>query len=112
MSTRRDGGGNLGKMTVHRLDVAGGQDQTRRLAVLRTDRTKDIGGGCALILQRHRPRAALGPAPGDLRLLPDAGFISKPDLYVTRIDTLVARDLLQDPRETFLKSAIAPSAWA
>jgi len=33
-----------------------------------------IQGG-ALIVQRYRPRAALGPAPGDFVLLPDAGLV-------------------------------------
>ena len=37
------------------------------------------------------PRAALGPAAGDLVLLADAGFVLEPDFYVARIEPCRAR---------------------
>jgi hypothetical protein len=61
---------------------------------------------------RRGPRAALGPAPGNLVLLSDPGLVGEPDLYVEWIDALGARDLLQNGRELFLNSSIASSACA
>jgi hypothetical protein len=78
----------------------------------RADGPEDVGRGGALILRCRRPRAAPGPAPRDLVLLPDPRFIGEPDLYFGPLDTLVARDLVQDAGEAFLKCSIAPSAWA
>jgi hypothetical protein len=111
MRARRDCGGDLGEMQVHRLDVACRQNQAGGLAVPGADRAKYIGGGGALIALCHGTGAALGPAPGDLRLLADAGFVSEPNLYGARVNPLVARDLVQNTGETFLKCSIAPSAW-
>jgi hypothetical protein len=112
VSTRRHRGRDLGQMQTHCCGVAAGQDEGRALAMLGADGTEDVGRGGALIVRGHRPRAALGPAPGDLVLLPDAGLVGKPDLYRGRLDTLLARDLVQNRGETFLKCSIAPSAWA
>jgi hypothetical protein len=39
----RDSLGDLGEMQVHRLGVAGGQDQGCALALLRADGAKDVG---------------------------------------------------------------------
>ena len=111
MRARRDRIGDLGEVKIHRFDVACRQNQAGGPAVPRADRAKDIGGGGALIAQRHRTGAAPCPAPGDLRLLPDAGFVGEPNLYGARVNPLVARDLLQKTGETFLKWSIAPSAW-
>lgn len=111
MRARRDGGGDLGEMQVHRLDVACRQNEAGGLAVPRADRAKYIGGGSALIAQCHGTGAALCPAPGGLRLLADASFVTEPNFYGARVNPLVARDLLQKTGETFLKCSMAPSAW-
>src|SRR5215210_5790518 len=103
---------DLGQMQVHRRDVAAGQDEGRALAVLGADGAEDIGRGGALIVRRRGSRTALGPAPGDLVLLPDPGLVGKPDLYRGRIDLLVARELVHNRGEAFLKATMAPSAWA
>ena len=76
---RRDGGGDLDQMQVHRPDVALGQDQADHHAVKRADRAEYGGGRGALIQHRDRPSAAFGPASPQLRLLTDAGLIAEPD---------------------------------
>ena len=68
-------------MQVHRLGVAGGQDERGSLALAGADRPEDVGGSGALIVRRRGPRAASCPAPGDLVLLADAGLVPEPDLY-------------------------------
>src|SRR3982074_1748942 len=103
---------DLGQMQVHRGDVAAGQDEGGGLAVLGADGAGDIGSGVALIVRPRGSRAAPGPAPGDLVLLPDPGLVGKPDLYRGRIDRLVTRELVHNLGEAFLKSSIEPSAWA
>ena len=104
--------GDLREMQVHRLGVAGGQDQGRALALLRADRTEDVGRGGALIPGRARAGAALGPPAGDLVLLADARLVLEPNFYRLDVDRLFARDFVQARGEVFLKSSIAPSAWA
>jgi len=102
---RRNGSGDLGEVQVHRLDVAGRQDEAGRLAVLRADSPKDIGGGGPLIPQGHGTRAAFRPAPGDLRLLPDTRFIGEPNLSVSirehleSLESLVIQWLRAESRE-------------
>ena len=103
---------NLGEMQAHRRRVAAGQDEGGSFALFGTDGAEDIGRAGALIVRCRRPRTALGPAPGDLVLLADPGLVGEPDLYVARIDALATRDLRQEGGEVFLKSSIAPSAWA
>lgn len=98
--------GYLGKMQVHRRDVAERQDQLGRLAFGRTDRAEDVGRLGALIARRDRPRAAPGPTPGDLVLLADAGLVGEPDLYALA-RRLAGRDLRQTVGEGFLKTAAA-----
>ena len=108
----RDGLGDLRQVQVHRLGVASRQDQGRALALLRADRTEDIGGSGALVARRARAGAALGPAAGDLVLLADTSLVCEPYLYLVDVDRLLARDCVQTRGEVFLKSSIAPSAWA
>jgi len=112
MGARGDGEGYLGEMQGHRFEIAEGQDQARRLARGRTDGAEDIGRLGALIVRRRGARAALGPAPGALVLLADAGLVLEPDLY-RRAGRLPARDLCQNRGEVFLKSAAAAGfcAW-
>ncbi len=112
VGARRDLGGDFGQMQVHRLSVAARHDERRALAVLRTDRPEDVGGGGSLVLRRARPRAPFGPSPGDLVFLADPGLVGEPDLYAIGIDAGFAPDLLQARGEAFLKSSIAPAAWA
>ena len=96
----------LREVQVHRLGVAGRQDQGH------ADRAKDVCGSGALIAWRARADAALGPSSRDLVLLADAGFILEPDFYLVAVDHLFARDYLQARGEAFLKSSITPSACA
>ena len=86
VGARRDGRGDLGEVQVHRLGVAGGQDQGCALAVLRADRAEDVGRGGALVTRRARTGAALGPTAGDLVLLADAGLVGEPDFYGVAVD--------------------------
>ena len=108
----RDGLGDLGEMQVHRLGIAGRQDQGRALALLRADGPEDVGRGGSLITGRTGTRAALRPAAGDLVLLADPGLVLEPNLYCLGIDRLSARDCLQAGGEVFLKSSITPAACA
>jgi hypothetical protein len=112
MGAGRDDLGDLDEMQVHRLGVAGWQDQGRALAVLRADGAEDIGRGGALIAGSARTGAAFGPPARDLVLLADTGLVLKPNLYRLDIDRLFARDFVQARGEAFLKSSIAPAAWA
>ena len=110
MSVRRNLGGGLGEMQVHRLGVATRHDERRAFALLGADRAKDIGRSGSLIARGAR--AALGPSPRDLVLLADARLVGEPDLYGAGLDALLAPDLIQARGKAFLKSSIAPSAWA
>ena len=92
---RRDLRRDLSQVEVHGLGVASGHDERRALAVLGTDRPKNIGRGGSLVFWRDRPRAALGPTPGDLVLLADARLVREPDLYGVGLDTFFAPDLRQ-----------------
>jgi hypothetical protein len=112
MGGGRDRFGNLRKMQVHRLAVANRQDQGCALALLGADRAEDVGGGGSLVARRARASATLGPAAGDLVLLPDAGLVGEPDLYRVAVDALRASDRFQTRGETFLKFSIAPAACA
>jgi hypothetical protein len=109
---RRDLGGDFGQVQVHRLSVASGHDEGCAFAVLGADRAEDISGGGSLIVGSARARTALGPTPRDLVLLADARLVGEPDLYRVGSDALLATDLFQARGKTFLKSSIAPSAWA
>jgi len=60
---------------------------------------------------RGWPGAALGPPAGDLVLLPDAGFILEPELYVLAL-SLSGGDLCQLGGEVFLNAAMASRSWA
>ena len=112
MGSRCDGLGDFGQMQVHRFGIAGRQDQSGALSLLRTDGSEDVGRGGALIPRRARASAALGPPAGDLVLLANARFIREPNFYFPNIDRLFARDFIQARWELFLKSSMAPSACA
>jgi hypothetical protein len=104
--------GDLREVQVHRLGVAGRQNQGRALALLWADCAEDVGGGGALVPGRARTGASLGPAAGDLVLLANASLVLEPDFYPGCIEALLTRDGLQARAEAFLKSSITPSAWA
>jgi hypothetical protein len=99
-------------MQVHRLGVAGRQDQGCALALLWADGAEDVGGSGALVAGRAWTGAALRPAAGDLVLLADAGLVCEPDFYRVDADRLLTRDCVQARGEAFLKSSIAPAACA
>jgi hypothetical protein len=77
---------------VHRLGIAGRQDQSCTLAVLRADRSEDVGGSSPLVAGRTWAGAALRPAAGDLILLADAVLVGEPDFYRVAVDRLRACD--------------------
>jgi hypothetical protein len=104
--------GDLREVQVHRLGIAGRQDQGRALAILWADGAEDVGGGGALITGSAGTGAALCPPAGDLVLLADSSLIGEPDFYLVAVDRLLARDCVQTRGEVFLKSSIAPSTWA
>ena len=112
VGTGRDDRGDLREVQVHRLGVAGRQDQGRALARFRADRTEDVGGSGALVAGRAGAGAALGPTTGDLVLLADTSLICEPDFYLVAVDRLFLDDFVQARGEVFLKSSIAPAAWA
>jgi len=112
MSTRRDGPGDLDKVQIHGLGIAGGQDEGRTFSLLWTDRAEDIGGSGPLIAGCMRTGAAPSPPTRDLVLLADTRLVLEPNLYCGDIDGLFACDFLQPYREAFLKSSIAPSRRA
>ena len=68
-------GGDFDEVQVHRLGVAGGQDERGSLAIAAADSPEDVGGSGALIVRRRGPRSPSCPAPGDLVLLPDPGLV-------------------------------------
>ena len=104
--------GDLREMQVHRLGIAGGQDQSCTLALFRADGAKDVGGSGALVTGRTWASAALRPPAGDLVLLADTSLIGEPDFYCVAVERLLARDCVQARGEVFLKSSIAPAACA
>lgn len=104
--------GDFGQMQVHRFGVAGREDQSRALSLLRADGSEDVGRGGALIPRSAWASTALGPPASDLVLLTNARFIREPNLYFPNIDCLFARDFIQARWKLFLKSSMAPSACA
>jgi len=97
---------------MRRLGVATRHDERGAFALLRTDRAENVGRGCPLIAWGARAGSALGPTAGDLVLLPDPRLVGEPEFYRAGIDALLAPDLFQARGEAFLKSSIAPAAWA
>ena len=113
MTARRDGCGDLGQVQVHRLGIASRQDERCTLAKCRTDGSEDVGGSGALIGRRRWPRAAFGPATGDLVLLSDPGFVGRTRSLSRQASTPLSCAIL--PRtagKLFANCSIAPAAWA
>jgi hypothetical protein len=101
VDTGRDDRGDLRKVQVHRLGVAGRQDQGRTLALLWADGAEDVGRGGPLITGSAGTGATLCPSAGDLVLLADTSLICEPDLYLVDVDRPFARDCLQTRGEVF-----------
>ena len=112
VGTRRNGFGDLREMQVHRLGIAGREDQGRALAIFGTDGAEDVGRGGTLITRRAGTRAALCPPAGDFVLLADTRLVGEPDFYPAAIDRLLTCDGIHARKEAFLKSSIAPAGWA
>ena len=72
---RRDLNGDFGQVQVHGLRVASGHDEGCTLSVLGADRAEDISQAVRWSVGALGTRAALGPTPGDLVLLADAGLV-------------------------------------
>src|SRR5664279_4681970 len=88
MRSRCDRLGDFGQMQVHRLGVAGRQDQGGSLSLLRADGSEDVGRRGSLIPRRAWASAALGPPAGDLVLLADTSLVLEPDFYLADVDFL------------------------
>jgi hypothetical protein len=112
VGTRGDDRGDLGEVQVHRLGVAGWQDQGCTLAFLWADGAEDVGRGGPLITGSAGAAAKFGPSAGDLVLLADTSLVCEPDLYLVDVDRLFLGDFVQTRGEVFLKSSIAPAACA
>src|SRR4249919_1958185 len=95
--------GDFGQMQVHRFGVAGREDQSRALSLLRADGSEDVGRGGALIPRSAWASTALGPPAGDLVLLTNARFIREPNLYFPNIDCLFRARLHPGALGTFFK---------
>lgn len=93
---------DFGKVQVHRVGIAPWQDQPGAGTARRADRAKDVGPFRALIMRRAGARAAPGPAPGNLVLLPDARLVLKPDFQCYAAADFLP-DFFQCFGETFLK---------
>jgi hypothetical protein len=93
-------------MKVHRLGIAGRQDQGCALALLRADGTEDVGRGGPLIT------GALGREPRFARRRVILFFwprlIREPDFYLVAVNRRFAGNFIQARWEVFLKSSIAP----
>ena len=111
MSAGRDGLGDLGEVKAHALARAAREHETGSLALRRADGAEDVGRLRSLILGRRGPGAALGPAPGDLVLLPDASLVGEPEFYRLAVG-FGGCDRRQTSAELFLKTATAASSFA
>jgi len=81
MGSGCDGNGYFLEMKVHGGGIASGQHQGRTDAPGRADSAEDINRAGPLILGSRRARSPFRPAPCDLVLLADPGFVLEPNLY-------------------------------
>ena len=111
MSVSGDGDRDFRQVKVHGVGVAAGQDEARTDPSGRTDGAEDIGRTGALILGRRGPRSPFRPAPGDLVLLADPGFVLEPNLYI-RVCREAVADFRHSSGEVFLNAFMASGSWA
>ena len=111
MGVGLDGGGDFTQMKVHGGGVALGQHQSRAGAPGRADGAEDIGRAGALIVGCRGACSPFRPAPCDLVLLADPGFVLEPNLYGHVCREAVA-DFRYSGGEVFLKAATASGSWA
>ncbi len=107
----RGGVGYFREVQAHCRRVAPGQNESGPLSLFGTDRAKEIGRSCALVAWSGWPGSAFCPAPRDLVLLADAGFVLKPDFYPLAARR-AASDLRHEGGEFFLKVSMAAPSWA
>jgi len=107
----RDGAGYFGEVQAHCRRVAPGQNETGRFSLFGTNGAEEIGRSCALVAWGRWPGSTFCPAPRDLVLLADAGFVLKPDFYPLAARRL-ARDFCHEGGEFFLKVSMAAPSWA
>ena len=98
-------------MEVHGVGVASGQNKARADTPGRADGAEDIGRTGALILGRRGSRSPFRPAPGDLVLLADPGFVLEPNLYI-RVCREAVADFRHSGGEVFLNAFMASGSWA
>jgi len=106
MGTRCHLATDLGKMQLHRLTVAMGHDEPGTLAFCGAYGTEDPGRGSAQIAGRDGPGSTFCPAPGELGLLANPGFVLPPNFYTRSFGEAFA-NLRQTGGELFLKTAIS-----
>ena len=106
-----DGGRDFPQMKGHGGGVAFGQDQGRSDAPGRADGAEDIGRAGALVAGCRGARSALRPAPRNLVLLADPGFVLEPDLYGCSWRKATP-DFRHAGGEVFLNAAIASGSCA
>lgn len=112
MNARSDGERYLDKVQRHGFGVAEGQDEPSSFALFGADCAKDVGRFRPLTLGRRWPCPASRPAPRNLVLLTDPGFVLEPYLYGRALREGVF-DLCQLGSEApFLKASRAYSFWA
>ena len=70
---------DLGQVLGHGVGVAPWHDESSRLAMLGTDRAKDVSRTGALVMWCGRPGATFCPAAGDFVFLPDTRLILEPN---------------------------------
>ena len=92
MGAAGHGLGDLRQMQGHGGRGAAWQDEGGALGRGGADGAEDIGRAGPLVARGYGPRAATGPAAGDLVFLPDPGLVLEPDLY-RLAGSLAGRDL-------------------
>jgi len=106
-----DVAGYLDQVLVHGMGIAPRHDESGGLAVLGADRAENIGRACPLVMGCGWPRSPLGPAAGDLVLLPDTGFILIPDFDHFALGGTCG-DLCHCGGEVFLNASAASASRA